>query len=104
MEQVFLLGEADDRAQARRLLERYRAVGVATAALAEVRTFWRDWLGAVHIQTPAPAVDLMVNGWLAYQTLVCRLWGRSAFYQSGGALAIAINCKTPPPCSITIPN
>ncbi|MEI2742915.1 MAG: glycosyl transferase [Candidatus Competibacter sp.] len=85
VEQVFLLGEADDRAQARRLLERYRAVGVATAALAEVRTFWRDWLGAVHIQTPAPAVDLMVNGWLAYQTLVCRLWGRSAFYQSGGA-------------------
>ncbi|HRD68080.1 MAG TPA: glycosyl transferase [Candidatus Competibacter sp.] len=85
LEHVFMLGEADDANHARRLIDRYRTDGAATTALAEVQTFWRDWLGTVQIQTPAPALDLMVNGWLAYQTLSCRLWGRSAFYQSGGA-------------------
>ncbi len=85
LELIFLLGEADDRDHARRLIDRYHANGAAAQALIEVQDFWRDWLGAVQIETPTPALDLMINGWLAYQTLSCRLWGRSAFYQSGGA-------------------
>lgn len=85
MEHAFLLGEADDEGHARRLIDRYRADGVAAHTFVEVQDFWRNWLGAVQIETPAPALDLMINGWLAYQTLSCRLWGRSAFYQSGGA-------------------
>ncbi len=85
VEYAFLLGEAENRDEARRLINRYRQDGAVAAALAEVREFWRDRLSAVRIQTPSPALDLMVNGWLAYQTLSCRLWGRSAFYQSGGA-------------------
>lgn len=85
LERVVMLGEADDIDQARRLVERYRRVNAAARALAEVQAFWRHWLGGVQIQTPTPALDLMVNGWLGYQTLACRLWGRSAFYQSGGA-------------------
>ena len=85
VERVLLLGEADDADQARRLIDRYHRVNAATRALGEVQTFWRHWLGGVQIQTPTPALDVMVNGWLAYQTLACRLWGRSAFYQSGGA-------------------
>ena len=44
-----------------------------------------ETLGGVQIETPSPALDLMVNGWLAYQNLACRVWGRSAYYQSGGA-------------------
>ena len=84
-ELAYLLGEADDPDHARRLIDRYRADGAAANALAEAQSAWRDWLGAVRIETPAPALDLMVNGWLAYQTLSCRIWGRSAFYQSGGA-------------------
>ena len=85
VECAILLGEAENRDEVRRLIGRYREDGAIAAALAEVREFWRDRLAAVRIQTPSPALDLMVNGWLAYQTLSCRLWGRSAFYQSGGA-------------------
>ncbi len=85
LEQAFLLGEAGGRDEVRRLTARYREDGAVAAALAEVRIFWRDWLSAVQVKTPVPALDLLVNGWAAYQTLSCRLWGRSAFYQSGGA-------------------
>jgi cyclic beta-1,2-glucan synthetase len=85
VEYAILLGEAENRDAVRRLIGRYRRDGAIVAALAEVREFWRDRLAAVKIRTPSPALDLMVNGWLAYQTLSCRLWGRSAFYQSGGA-------------------
>src|SRR5262249_5189183 len=46
---------------------------------------WDQLVSRVRIETPAPELDLMVNAWLPYQTLSCRLWGRSAFYQSGGA-------------------
>jgi cyclic beta-1,2-glucan synthetase len=55
------------------------------AALEEVEAFWDETLGAVQVQTPLAALDVMVNGWFLYQTLACRIWGRSAFYQSGGA-------------------
>src|SRR5439155_5366378 len=82
---TFLLGETTDAAAARALVRRYRAPGAVDEALAEVRRFWGETLSAVRIETPSPALDVMVNGWLPYQNLACRLWGRSAFYQSGGA-------------------
>ncbi|MFZ1827691.1 MAG: glycosyl transferase [Candidatus Competibacteraceae bacterium] len=85
IERAFLIGEADDRDGARRLISHYSTAGAITDALAEVQQFWRHQLAAVQVQTPSPALDLMINGWAAYQTLGCRLWGRSAFYQSGGA-------------------
>ena len=47
--------------------------------------FWNDLLGAVQVHTPEPAFDLLINRWLLYQTLACRIWGRTAFYQSSGA-------------------
>jgi cellobiose phosphorylase len=82
---AFLLGDADGRGAAAELVERYRAPGAIEAALAEVTAYWRETLGAVRVETPEPAIDLMVNGWLLYQSMSCRLWGRSALYQSGGA-------------------
>ena len=85
VERAFLIGEADNQDGARRLISHYSTAGAVADALAEVQKFWRNQLTAVRIQTPAPALDLMINGWAAYQTLSCRLWGRSAFYQSGGA-------------------
>jgi cyclic beta-1,2-glucan synthetase len=81
----FLLGEAEDQEDARALVSRYAAAGAPAAALARVREYWQRLRERVVITTPSPALDLMVNGWLPYQTMSCRLWGRTAFYQSGGA-------------------
>jgi len=86
MECVFLLGETVERQAALDLVGRYRAEGAVSKAYEEITAFWRHTVGAVQVKTPAAAVDLMLNGWLAYQNLSCRIWGRSAFYQSGGAL------------------
>jgi cyclic beta-1,2-glucan synthetase len=85
VECIFVLGEGDDAAAARELARRHATVEGARAALEQVRTHWDQTLSAVRVETPVPAIDFMVNGWLTYQTLACRLWGRSAYYQSGGA-------------------
>lgn len=82
---AFLLGLGDDEAEAETLLERYDSVEAVDEALDGIRAFWTNTLGATRIRTPEPALDLMANGWLLYQDLSCRIWGRSAFYQSGGA-------------------
>ncbi|TWI65252.1 cyclic beta-1,2-glucan synthetase [Pseudoduganella lurida] len=85
LECVFLLGETTARESALALVQRYREGGAVQAALEGIVDFWRATVGAVRVTTPVPAVDLMLNGWLTYQNLSCRIWGRSAFYQSGGA-------------------
>ncbi|HEU4630351.1 MAG TPA: hypothetical protein VFS08_11445 [Gemmatimonadaceae bacterium] len=85
VERVVLLGEAEGSDRARELVTAYQDLGVVNEALTEVRDFWRELVGGVQVETPSPALDLMVNGWLTYQNLSCRVWGRSAFYQSGGA-------------------
>ncbi|ACL15994.1 GH36-type glycosyl hydrolase domain-containing protein [Methanosphaerula palustris] len=82
---VFMLGVGHDLDAARNLIQRYRGVGPARTELEAVRQYWTWTLGAVHISTPDPSVDLLANGWLMYQTLACRIWGRTGFYQSGGA-------------------
>jgi cyclic beta-1,2-glucan synthetase len=82
---VFLLGEGPTAAEAEALVTRFGAATAFDDALRAVRGQWDSVLGAVAVETPVPALDLMVNGWLAYQTLACRIWSRTAFYQSGGA-------------------
>ena len=82
---AFLLGEGDDEQVARACLARYRTIDAVDAATAEVTAFWQDLLSRLQVKTPVPALDLLFNNWLPYQNLVCRMWGRSAFYQSGGA-------------------
>ena len=85
VEWIVLLGETTDRQAALDLCGRFRTPGAVEDALKEARAFWSDTLSAVRIETPSAAMDLMVNGWLAYQNLSCRMWARSALYQSGGA-------------------
>lgn len=85
VECVVVLGESMTSSLAADLIERYRDIDAVHAALDEVRGFWKSLLGTIQIETPSPILNIMVNGWLAYQTLCCRMWARSAFYQSSGA-------------------
>ena len=82
---VFLLGEAAGPAELETLLARFTTRAIALQAIADAHAAWVELVSRVRIQTPSPELDLMVNVWLPYQTVSCRLWGRSAFYQSGGA-------------------
>ena len=84
VEVVFLLGQGRDEDEARSLVERYRRTDLEEVR-AGVATRWSDVLGTVRVKTPDRSMDLMINQWLLYQTLACRVLGRSAFYQSGGA-------------------
>ena len=82
---VFVFGAARDDNEAHYFIERFGGAAGARQALETVWGYWNHTLGAVHVETPDPALDVMANGWLLYQTLSCRLWGRSGYYQSGGA-------------------
>ena len=82
---VFIVGAADDADEARRLVLRFGGPAGARQALEEVWAHWNRVLGAVYLETPDRALDVLANGWLIYQTLSSRFWGRSGYYQSGGA-------------------
>ena len=82
---VGLLGEAVDLADLRRIVATWREPGAVDRALEQVRQGWDRLLGTIQVRTPDRSTDLMLNRWLLYQTLACRVWGRSGFYQSGGA-------------------
>ncbi len=83
---VFMLGMADThQVNPSDLVQRYRGTTAAQEALQAVHAFWEKTLGTVQVDTPDTALNLLANGWLMYQTLACRMWGRSGYYQSGGA-------------------
>ncbi|HZZ72149.1 MAG TPA: glucoamylase family protein, partial [Pirellulales bacterium] len=82
---VFLLGAADNAASAQDLLSKYSDARAVQSAITATQASWHKTLERLQIRTPHPGLDLLVNRWLPYQVLSCRLWGRSAFYQSGGA-------------------
>jgi cyclic beta-1,2-glucan synthetase len=84
-EVVFLLGEAENVDQAHSLIQRYRQPNQVRNALEKMHSYWDGLLTTVQVRTPDESLDVMLNRWLPYQTLVCRVWGRSALYQSGGA-------------------
>jgi cellobiose phosphorylase len=84
-EVVFVLGQANGLDEVRRMVRSYTAPGQSVQALAAVRAMWDGILNTIQVRTPDPAIDVLVNRWLPYQVLSCRVWARSAFYQSGGA-------------------
>jgi cyclic beta-1,2-glucan synthetase len=81
----FLLGQGADREEAVGLVRRFGDPAKMEAAWQGTHSFWEDVLGTVTVATPDPAMDRMLNQWLLYQTLACRMWGRSALYQPSGA-------------------
>ena len=81
---VFFLGEASTKAEAVALITRYRTADL-DSVLRAVTQLWDDVLGTVQVRTPDRAMDILLNRWLLYQTLSCRVWARAACYQVSGA-------------------
>jgi cyclic beta-1,2-glucan synthetase len=82
---VCLLGQAASLGEAHSLILAFRSALAVERALARSKSWWDELLGAVEVHTPELAADFLINRWLLYQSLSCRLWARSATYQSGGA-------------------
>lgn len=82
---VILLGCTTDDQAVERLVRTYQAADAAVRALDDVRAHWHGLLGQVTIETPSESMNLLHNGWLLYQTIACRMWARTGFYQAGGA-------------------
>ncbi|MGZ4117580.1 MAG: GH36-type glycosyl hydrolase domain-containing protein, partial [Bacteroidia bacterium] len=82
---VFRLGTSINANEASNLIQRSKGIQYASTALEKVRAHWKKTLSALHIETPDTSTNILANGWLTYQTIVSRLWGRSGYYQSGGA-------------------
>src|SRR5208282_4587332 len=83
-EVVFMLGEAGNRNDAVAAIKKYRGADL-DSVLSAVTSYWDGLLDTVQVRTPDRSMDLMLNRWLLYQTLACRVWARTAFYQAGGA-------------------
>jgi cyclic beta-1,2-glucan synthetase len=81
----FVIGQGKDREQARELAKKYHDPAAVNMAFDRTHAFWDGLLGAVQVHTPEPATDLILNRWMLYQALSCRIWGRTGFYQSSGA-------------------
>ncbi len=82
---VFLLGNANSSEEALKMAARFSNPEVVANELKIVRQFWKEKLEAIQISTPDDSLNTMMNGWLLYQTVACRMWARSAYYQAGGA-------------------
>ncbi|MFD0694173.1 GH36-type glycosyl hydrolase domain-containing protein [Paenibacillus sp. GCM10027628] len=80
-----LLGCENSRESAAQLAQKYREPHICEQAMEDVHKFWDGVLGTITVSTPCAEMDIMLNNWLLYQTLSCRMWARSAFYQAGGA-------------------
>jgi cyclic beta-1,2-glucan synthetase len=84
-EVIFRMGAGKEMTEVNRMVKKFKGSTAAKNALAKVREQWENVLNAVRIETPDQSLNLLTNGWLLYQVMSCRLWGRSGFYQSGGA-------------------
>jgi cellobiose phosphorylase len=83
---VFVLGMADTHVTSvTDLVKDHSSHAAASAALTAVHAYWKSTLGAIQVSTPDPSLNILANGWLMYQTISCRLWARSGYYQSSGA-------------------
>ncbi len=82
---IFRLGAGHDQENASYLAYQFKGSAVALDSIEKVKKYWKHAIGAIKVETPDPAINIISNGWLNYQTLSSRIWGRSGFYQSGGA-------------------
>ncbi len=84
-EVIFLLGAARNPQEASARIRQFRGSEAAGQALEKISAYWNQTMGVLRVNTPDPALNILANGWLLYQTLACRIRARSGYYQSGGA-------------------
>lgn len=82
---LFGLGQSTSLEEIYRIKNKYREITASEKELDRVRTYWDGLLGTVKVKTKDRAVDILINGWLLYQTVSCRIQARAGFYQCGGA-------------------
>jgi len=82
---IFRLGAGKNIKDTSAISRQFRGSEIAHESFDKVKNFWKHTIGALQVETPDLAINIITNGWLTYQTLSCRLWGRSGYYQSGGA-------------------
>ncbi|MTI67917.1 MAG: glycosyl transferase [Firmicutes bacterium] len=82
---TFMFGQCKNKENINRLVDKYRNVSICKEELEASKNNWDEMLGRISVETPDPSMDILLNYWLMYQTISCRLWAKSAFYQSGGA-------------------
>lgn len=82
---LFGLGQSNNTSEIHRLRNKYRNVDMVEQEMKKIRAYWEKTLGTIQVRTKDRAIDIMVNGWLLYQTISCRINARAAFYQCGGA-------------------
>ena len=102
MEIVFFLGEAATKEEALSLITRYRTADLDSVFNAATGV-WNDVLGTVQVKTPDRAMDVLMNRWLLYQTLACRVWARAAFYQASGAYGFRDQLQDVMALSVSMP-
>lgn len=103
IEIVFLLGQGRDRAHAAELIRHYRGLPT-TQLFSWVKQSWHQILGKVQVKTPDRELDLLLNRWLLYQTLSCRMWARAGFYQAGGAFGFRDQLQDSMALTVTRPD
>ncbi len=82
---ILQLGMEKNRELANKTHNKYKNIDTVKKSLEEIQYFWREKLGAIKVSTPDKSMDILLNGWLVYQVIACRIWARSGFYQAGGA-------------------
>lgn len=82
---IFRMGAGKDRYEAEEVIRQFRGAKAAAKSFENAKNFWLAKLGSLQVETPDAALNILTNGWLLYQVISCRLWGRTGFYQSGGA-------------------
>jgi len=90
---IFRLGAGINAGDASNLIRRYWGSSAARNVLEEVWKFWKHTLGTIQVETPDQSINMLVNGWLMYQTLACRIWARSGYYQSVAPSVSVTSCR-----------